>query len=139
MRIAYIGEGQDAKRWDAYVTPRTGTVTDLAAWRRVVHDAYALRSYFLTAIEDERIVGTLGLFEIQHPVFGHYLATAVFGNDGGFHFDDAAARDALVGEAQELAGRLKVTYLVIRSRDLELEGFQVDGHYRTAVINLEGG
>jgi FemAB-related protein (PEP-CTERM system-associated) len=139
MRIATIGDGDEAAGWDAYVGSRTGTVTDLVAWRRVVHDAYGVRSHFLTAVGNDRLAGTLGLFEIQHPIFGHYLTTAVFANDGGFHFDDGAARDALVTEARALAARLKVAYLVVRTRDQELDGFQVDCHYRTAIIDLEGG
>lgn len=139
MRISQIGEGEDAKRWDEYVLPRTGAITDLFAWRRVLQDAYGLRSHFLAATEDQAIVGTLGLFEIKHPIFGHYLTTAAFGNDGGFHFDNQEARDLLVAEAEKLAKDLDVAYLVIRSRDLELERFRVDRHYRSAIIDLQDG
>ena len=99
MRVRLVAEGEDAARWDAYVGPRTTTVTDLAAWRRVVGDAYGLRDHFLVAIEGERIVGALGLYEVEHPMFGHYLTTAMFATDGGFHYDDDAASDALLAEA----------------------------------------
>jgi FemAB-related protein (PEP-CTERM system-associated) len=143
MQIIHVGEGEgegeDAKRWDAYVAPRTGAVTDLSAWRDVVREAYGLRSHFLAAIEGGDIAGTLGLFEIRHPIFGHYLTTAVFGNDGGFYFDGAAARDALVAEAEKLADDLNVAYVLIRTRSLELDGFRVDHHYNTAVVDLEPG
>jgi len=139
MRVIQIGEDDPANRWDAYVEPRTGAVTDLFAWRRIVGTTYGLRSHFYAAEEDGRIAGTLALYEVRHPVFGHYLATAPFGNDGGLHFDDAAARELLLREARDLADRLNVAYLVIRTRGVELEGFCVDSHYRTAVINLSGG
>ena len=137
MRIARIDEA-DAQRWDEYVAPRTGTVTDLYAWRRVVERAYGIRAHFLAAFDADRVVGTLGLFEIRHPIFGHYLSTAVFGNDGGFHYDIPAARDALVAEARRLTKDLGVDYLVIRSR-ASLDGFQDDTQFSSAVINLEGG
>ena len=139
MRIIYISEGEDEARWDAYVGPRTTTVTDLSAWRRVAQEAYGLRSLFLAAAEGDRLVGCLGLFEVRHPVFGHYLATAAFGNDGGFHFDDEAARDALLAEARAAADRLDVEYLLIRTRGTALDGFRTDHRYRTAVLNLAGG
>jgi FemAB-related protein (PEP-CTERM system-associated) len=139
MRIVHLRLGEGDDRWDAYVGPRTTTVTDLAAWRRVLRDAYGLRSTFLAAIDGDRFVGCLGLFEVKHPVFGHYLSTAAYGNDGGFHFDDDAARDALLAEARAVADRLDVDYLLIRTRAAELDGFRVDHRYRTAVINLEGG
>jgi FemAB-related protein (PEP-CTERM system-associated) len=139
VRIARIEDGDDALRWDAYVGPRTASVTDLFAWRRVVRQAYGIRSHFLAAIEGDRIAGTLGLFEIAHPVFGHYLTTAVFGNDGGFHFDNPEARDALVGEARRLTQSLHADYLAIRSRSETLGGFRLDDQYRTAVLDLSGG
>ena len=103
MRVRPVAEGEDAARWDAYVGPRTSTVSDLAAWRRVVRDAYGLRDHFLIAMEGERIVGALGLYEIEHPIFGHYLTTAIFATEGGFHYDDDSARDALLAEARALA------------------------------------
>jgi len=139
MRIIDIGEGEDAKRYDAYVNRWTTAVTDLTAWRRIVRDAYGLNSWFLAAERGDRLIGSLGLFEARHFIFGRYLATAPFGNDGGFFFDDEAARDALVAAARDLADRLGVDYLVIRTRGCELPGFAVDRHYRTAVIDLQGG
>ena len=101
MRVIQIGAGEDERRWDDYVGPRTTTVADLSAWRRVVREAYGMESTFLAAVEGEKLVGGLGLFEVKHAVFGHYLATVPFGNEaGGFYFDDAAARDALLAEAK---------------------------------------
>ena len=139
MRVIQIGEGEDAKRWDAYVGPRAIAVTDLFAWRRVVESTYGVRPWFFAAVENDRFAGTLGLFEAKHPIFGHYLATAPFGNDGGLYFDCEAARDELLEKARGLADDLKVEYLVIRTRGLELDGFQVDRRYATALIDLEGG
>ncbi len=139
MRIVFAGTGEMTERWAAYVGVRAPWVTDLLAWRRVVMEAYGIQSHLLAAMDGERIVGTLALFEIRHPIFGHYLATAVFGNDGGLYFDDAVARDALVAEARALAVRLGVAYLLIRTRELSLAGFQIDDHYRAAALDLEGG
>src|SRR5262249_44934260 len=39
----------------------------------------------------------------------------------------------------ELADRLDVEYLVIRIRELELAGLQVDPRYSTAMLDLRGG
>lgn len=139
MQIARMEEGDDALRWDAYVRGRGATITDLFAWRRVVGEAYGIRPHFVAAMEGNRIVGTLGLFEISHPIFGHYLTTAVFGNDGGLHYDSEAARDALVAEGRRLTQVTKADFLDIRTRGVALDGFSVDGQFRTAVLNLDGG
>ena len=139
MRVTAVAEGEDAARWDAYVGARTSTVTDLAAWRRVVRQAYGLRDHFLAALDGDRMVGALGLYEIDHPVFGHYLTTAVFATDGGFQFEDATARDALLQAAKDLTARRGAAYLQIRTRSAAFDGFRVDHHYRTAVLDLSGG
>jgi FemAB-related protein (PEP-CTERM system-associated) len=139
MQIIHVSNGEDEKRWDQYVGGRTTSVLDLWAWRRIVRDVYGMQSHFLAAVEGERIVGTLGLFEVKHPLLGHYLATAAFGNDGGLHFDHAAAQTALADEARNVADGLNVEYMVIRTRDVDLAGFQVDRRYSSARIDLEGG
>jgi FemAB-related protein (PEP-CTERM system-associated) len=137
MRVEYLTDG-DAARWDAYVEPRAAAVTDLFAWRFVVREAYGIRSHFLAAVDGDQIVGTLALFEIRHPLFGHYFATAVFGTDGGLNFDSDVARDALVAEARALAARERVAYTLIRTRRVELGGVETDRRYGTALMDLSG-
>lgn len=137
MRVEYLTDG-DAARWDAYVEPRAAAVTDLFAWRFVVREAYGIRSHFLAAVDADQIVGTLALFEIRHPLFGHYFATAVFGTDGGLNFDSDSARDALVAEARTLAAREGGAYTLIRARSVELGGVETDRRYSTALLDLTG-
>ena len=138
MQIREIDEGSDEEHaWDANVSGG-GSLTDLSAWRHVVRATYDLRSHFLAAFENENILGTLGLYEVRHRIFGHYLTTAPFANEGGFHFDNPAARDRLLVRARELADELDVDYLVIRARD-QFDDFTVDRHYQTAILDLEGG
>ena len=138
MRIEQVGEDGDPGRWNAYVNTRAAAVTDLFTWRRVVREAYGIASHCLLAIEGDQVVGSLSLFEIKHPIFGHYLATAPFGNDGGLFYDSTEARNALIAEARTLADGLSVEYLVIRTREQPIEGFQADRHYRASVLDLNG-
>ena len=139
VQLTHIISDEEEKRWDDYVQARGCTVTDLSAWRHVVQDAYGIRSWFLAATRAGGIKGTLGLYEVSHPIFGHYLATAVFGNDGGLHFDDSEARDLLIESARKLADERDVDYLLIRTRGEPLDGFVLDDHYRTAMIDLSDG
>ena len=136
MRVEYLTDA-DGPRWDAYVETRATGVTDLFGWRLVVREAYGMQSHFLAAVDGDRIVGTLSLFEIRHPVFGHYFATAVFGTDGGLNFDNDAARDALVTEARALGERAGVSYVLIRARGVELPGeVETDRSYVTALLDV---
>jgi serine/alanine adding enzyme len=137
MRVEHLTDADDA-RWDAYVEPRAAAATDLFAWRRVVRDAYGIESHFLAAMDADRIAGTLGLFEIRHPVFGHYFSTAIFGTDGGLLFDNDVARDALVAEARALAKRAGAGHVLIRARGVDVPGAEVDRRFVTAVVDLAG-
>ena len=139
MHVISIGEVDEAARWDAYVEPRSSAVMDLTAWRRIVRKAYGMESWFLAAVEGDRWQGALSLYEARHPLFGSYLATSAFGNDGGFFFESGEARDALVFEAKKLADARNAEYLVLRLRGIDVPGFTIDGHYRSVVLDLTGG
>lgn len=138
MDLAAIEEDA-SELWDRYVEPRTHTVTDLYAWRRVVHGAYGMRSHYFGAYEGSDLVGALALYEVHHPLFGHYLTTAPFGNDGGLHADSDEALELLLSAARRLAQERDVSYLLVRTRGHALEGFAVDRRYQTAVVDLSPG
>ena len=138
MQLVQI-DASSEHRWNEYLQTRASSVTELFAWRNIVHDVYGIASHFIAAEDSGLIVGTIGLFEIKHPLFGHYLTTVAFSNDGGFHFDNAAAATLLLSEAKRLADDLDVDYLLIRTRGVDLEGFATDRHYRTAVLDLSEG
>ena len=139
MRVISIVEGDDDARWDAYVEPRSSAVMDLSVWRRVVRKAYGMKSWFFAALDGERWVGALALYEARHPLFGSYLSTSAFGNDGGLYFESDRVRDALVEEGRKLADARNVEYLRLRLREIDVPGLTVDRHYRTAVLDLPGG
>ena len=139
MRIVRIDDEGDEGRWGTFISSRTTSITDLLDWRRVVYEAYSLRSHFLGALRVDEPVGVLGLYQVRHKLFGHYLATAPFGTDGGLIADGPDVATLLAGEARRLADQLGVDYLVIRTRGTPLEGFVVDERYCTAIINLNVG
>jgi FemAB-related protein (PEP-CTERM system-associated) len=140
MHIERLNEHDGGARWDAWVAPRTRTVTDLFAWRVVVREAYGVGSHFLLALDSAgETRGALALYEVRHPLFGHYLATAPFANDGGLHHDDVRARDLLLAEAKRLCEERRASHVVIRTRGEDLPGFTPDHRYHTAVVDLQGG
>jgi len=127
------------KRWDDFVEQRTSTVSDLFGWRNVVHSTYGIKSHFIAVEDNDALIGALALFEIKHPLFGHYLTTAPFSTDGGLHYDSDIVRDLLVKESKRVADELRVDYLLLRTRGFQIEGFKQDQHYRTAVLDIRAG
>lgn len=86
----------------------------LDSWINLVHEMYNYKTYRYAVLQDDKPLATLGLVEIRHPVFGHYLTTAPFGSYGGFAFETSEARDLLLGEARRLAEDIKAEYVSIR-------------------------
>src|SRR5207249_3498170 len=116
VRIESLDEDEGGRRWDAWVAPRARTVTDLFAWRLVVREAYGVGAHFLVAVDGKgETRGALALYEVRHPLFGHYLATAPFANDGRPYYDDARARALLLAEAKRLCGARRASHVVVRT------------------------
>ncbi|HCK66968.1 MAG TPA: hypothetical protein DHW49_11950 [Anaerolineae bacterium] len=86
----------------------------LDSWMNFVHEMYGHKIHRFIAEANNQIVGALSLAEIKHPVFGHYLATAPFGNYGGFAFENESARDELLKSAKQLAAEIEAEYVSIR-------------------------
>ncbi|MFN8382406.1 MAG: GNAT family N-acetyltransferase [Anaerolineales bacterium] len=86
----------------------------LDSWLNLVHEMYGYKTYRYAVVENSQPLAALGLVEIQHPVFGHYLATAPFGSYGGLAFETPEARDLLLEAARRLAEDIKAEYVSIR-------------------------
>ena len=75
----------------------------LDSWLNLVHEMYGYKTYHYAVLEDSQPLAALGLVEINHPIFGHYLATAPFGSYGGLAFENPEVRDLLLDAARRLA------------------------------------
>jgi len=137
IRVELLDADATVPEWRDYVTARATAATDLPAWRDVLRDAYGTRAHTLCATEDGRVVGALTLFEIRHPVFGHYLASAAFGTDGGLFSDSDEAREALAVAARAFADQKRVASLVVRTRGPALAGYATTDRFRTSVLTLD--
>lgn len=86
----------------------------LDSWMNFVHELYQHKIHRLVATENNQTVGALSLAEIKHPIFGHYLSTAPFGNYGGFAFENESARNQLLESAKQLSKEVEAEYVSIR-------------------------
>ncbi len=111
----------------------------LESWLNLAHEMYSYKVYRFAAFENLQPTAALGLVEIKHPVFGHYLATAPFGSYGGFAFENNEARDLLLDEARRLAKDIKAEYISIRfdkGVSSPPEGWSQSPSYFTYLIDL---
>jgi FemAB-related protein (PEP-CTERM system-associated) len=111
----------------------------LDSWMNFINDVYGHPVHRFAVLEGDRPLGALSLLEVKHPVFGHYLATAPFGNYGGFTFENQAVRDLLLNEARRLAEEIKAEYVSLRFDDIAsplAEGWVEHPVYSTYLIDL---
>jgi FemAB-related protein (PEP-CTERM system-associated) len=102
--------------WDRYVrSAPAGTFFHQLGWRWLVERVFGHRAHYLLARRGEAITGVLPLFEMKSLLFGHSLVSIPFAIGGGVAADDPEAAAGLVRRARELAERLRVDYLELRS------------------------
>lgn len=89
----------------------------LDSWMDFIHGMYHHSVHRFIALDGDNVVGALSLLEVNHPVFGHYLASAPFGSYGGFAYENHKARNLLLDEAQHLAKEINAEYVSLRFDD----------------------
>jgi serine/alanine adding enzyme len=109
-------EGSDAE-WDALVAGYPeGTACHLAGWRHVMADALGHETLYRTAVDAEgRPRGLLPLVHVRSRLFGSYLLSMPFLNDGG-PLGAPPAREALGKAALAEARARRVDLLELRGR-----------------------
>jgi FemAB-related protein (PEP-CTERM system-associated) len=113
-----------AARWDEYVRRAPGaTFCHLAGWQRVIENTWQHLNQSLYAERAGRIVGVLPLFYVSSRLFGSMLLSTPNAVYGGVVADDAAARQALLAQAQRLAEEWQVDFLELRNTpELSVDG-----------------
>ncbi len=130
-----------AVRWDEYVKRAAGgTFCHLSGWQRVIESTWQHRNHSLYAERAGQIVGVLPLFYVSSRLFGSMLLSTPNAVYGGVVADDAAARQALLTQAKQLAEEWQVDFLELRNtpelhataeRDTYLRFHQQDQLYVT--------
>src|SRR5262249_42058654 len=94
-------------------------------------------SFYLVALEQDRIVGVLPLVHIKSSIFGRTLTSLAFLNYGGLLAASEAASSALVHAARELAARLRCQHVELRHKARRVPTLPCRQHKVTMVLRLE--
>ena len=127
--------------WEDYVNSKDETTfVDSLAWRKLAEKVYKLSQFWYMAKNNGKIEGILALTLSKHPLFGKYLASAPFANQGGFYADSESSFNALLDKAIDLRHSLKARYASIRHLNSETtppDGWQQDTSYATYHLPLK--
>lgn len=107
----------DATAWDAFLeNAANSTACHLAAWDAVMENVLGHRSMRMVAVEDDGTwAAVLPLVEVRSRIFGNYLVSMPFLNDGGPVGHDRGRR-RLAEAALALATERNVDLLELRGR-----------------------
>lgn len=103
------------REWDAYVEGHAfGSAYHRAAAVNIGKDAFGLRTSFLTAREEARVIGVLPLVEQSSLLFGRFLVSLPFFTYGGILADDDRVAAALAQQAADLARARRADHVELR-------------------------
>lgn len=115
--IHHVDEGlsQELRRFLATVPAEAGACGEHdPGWLKVLRESLGHRTMAVVAREGGAVVGYLPLALVKSRLFGTFLVSLPYLNRAGVVAADAGVRDALLGEAAELADRFSVQYLELR-------------------------
>ena len=127
----------DTAAWDAFVAGADGsTFCHLAGWRDILSDVLGAECLYRVAIDaDGTPRGVLPLVRVKSKVFGHFLVSVPFLNDGG-PLGSVDARRALVEDAVNEARRSGADLLELRTRAADGLGLPVSSRKITVTLPL---
>jgi FemAB-related protein (PEP-CTERM system-associated) len=112
-----LADQDDYQRWNDYVRRNTeASPYHLMAWNLASEAAYKHKKFCLIAEQHDEILGVLPICLMALPLTKGSLCSLPFCDIGGCLGDNEKIKQQLVDAALELADRLKVSALQIRSR-----------------------
>lgn len=122
----------DYGRWDSFVNNSgNGTFFHLSGWKEVFERAFGYPTYYLYTEQHGEISGVLPLGHIKSRLFGNSLTSVPFCVYGGILAENEEAAARLRQRACELANRLGVDALELKSREPSNQGWPEKALYVT--------
>lgn len=116
QRISVSCERQPDASWNAYVAQHAdGTLWHQSQWANLIREHTGHRPFYFQARDHRgQLCGVLPIIEQRSWLFGRFLGSVPYFNYGGILADHAAARDALMQAACNLAWEKRVRHLEFR-------------------------
>jgi serine/alanine adding enzyme len=103
--------------WDRYVERHPhGTVDHLWDWRNVIASVFNHTSEYIAAHRGGTLTGVLPLVLFRSALFGRFVVSMPFLNDGGLLADDRETADALLADAGRAATEFDASHIELRHR-----------------------
>jgi serine/alanine adding enzyme len=102
-------------QWDAFVESHSdATAYHAWRWKHVFENAFGHETMYLAALDGDEVRGVLPLALFRSRLFGRFAVSVPFVNYGGLCASDAAAADALLERAAEIARERRLSHVELR-------------------------
>ena len=133
-----IQEEQSQREWDRYAeTHPDATQYHRWHWRTVVEQSFGHTTYYLSARQNNRIVGLLPLVVMKSRLFGKFMISMPFFNYGGLLSDTSDAADRLLQRAEEIGHREDIAFIELRHLRKQPSLPATKEHKVTMILELE--
>ncbi len=135
--LSLLSLNGERRAWDDWVVREpASSFCHLAGWREILSDVLGAEClYWIAADGGGAWQGVLPLVRVRSRIFGHYLISLPFLNDGG-PLGSEAARGRLVQHAVAEARRTSADLLELRSRDAAGVDLPVSSRKITVLLPL---
>lgn len=110
-------EASDEARWDEYANRAGASIYHVSKWRHLIKKVFGHDSYYLYALDGDKIRGILPLINLKSRLFGNFLVSMPYFNYGGVVADNDETGSLLLTEAGRLQDSLNTTHVELRELD----------------------
>lgn len=137
IRVEILQAGDDPM-WDAFVrTHPDSSFFHQTSWKRVMEQTYGYQPYYFYAARGNQLTGIAPSFLVSSWISGKCLLSVPFAVYGGVCASDGESEQALREHLEDLAEKLRVDYLELRSRSGQLpQGYFPNTRYSTFTLPL---
>ena len=123
--------------WNRFVASHSeATGYHRAEWRTVFETGLGHRCHYLAVRSGAAVQGVLPLVEVRSRLFGRALSSLPYVNYGGILASTPRAAEALLSAANELAGKRRLQFVVLRHRRQQLPQLPARTHKVTMLLPL---
>ena len=114
-RHVRLAASSDDQSWNRYVESHPqGGAYHYAGWPRLIARAFGHEARLLTAHDETGISGVLPLVIMRSRLFGRFVVSLPFLNEGGVLANDAETESSLIDAAVATAQEVRADYLELR-------------------------
>ena len=130
MSLSIVCNGsRDLQSWETFAqSAPNASLYHLHGWKDVIERTFGHPTFYLSAIESDRVRGVLPLTQLKSRIFGNLLVSLPYFNYGGICADSEAVREALFQKAIDLARQQGVESIELRHEDQWRQGLPTKTH-----------